>query len=142
PTIKHHGEERGTNKERLERDLVKIMSILDEEPLNHRAIFNLAKCLEGLGNDEWALEAFKLRSEMGGWPEEAWYAKFRLGCLTCLDHFEEGSEILLEAWRDRPWRIEPLRALASFASQVADQAPYPEEEQIFVHRNHYRTQED
>jgi len=142
PLIVHHGEVRGTNSERLEKDVVDILAILDDEPLNHRAIFNLAKALDGLGQKEQAREAFRVRSEMGGWPEEQWYAKYRLGCLECIENFEQGSLILLEAWRDRPWRIEPLRALASFASQAADLAPYPEGEALFVQRKHYRTQED
>lgn len=141
PLIVHHGEERGTNEDRLKRDVNEILRMLDERPLDPRSVFNLAKALEGLGIRDKARDAFQLRSEMGGWPEEAWYAKFRWGCLAMSESFADGADILLEAYRERPWRIEPLRVLAEASTQVADKAPYPEGESLFVQRSHYRKQE-
>jgi glycosyltransferase involved in cell wall biosynthesis len=138
PLIKHYGEEEDFSEARLQRDLDKILPLLDENPLDARSVFNLAKTLDGLGRKEEAKEAFRTRVEMEGWDEEKWYARYRLGRLTAVDDFDAGAQLLLDAWRERPWRIEPLRALAAFATMAADLCPYPYEDSLFVQRSHYK----
>jgi glycosyltransferase involved in cell wall biosynthesis len=141
PLILHHGEEADFSPERLWKDIDKILPLLEENPLDPRSVFNLAKSLDGLGLFEQAKMAFQLRTEMDGWDEEKWYARYRLGRLTAVDDFDAGAGILLDAWRERPWRIEPLRALAAFAAQAADLCPYPYNDSLFVQRSHYRQEE-
>ena len=47
---------------------------------------------------------------------------------------------LFNAYVDRPTRIESLRALAEYATVVADATPYPTLDTIIVHRDLYRDQ--
>ena len=50
---------------------------------------------------------------MGGWDEETFYAKFRLGvCLLNLGAVFEGAGFLWSAWADKPHRAEPMVALS------------------------------
>ena len=138
PLFVHHGDERGFTKERLLRDCKKIIALLKVDPTSSRSVFNLAKALEGLGREEEAIELYRLRTDMGDSPEEAFWSRYRLGCLLTPKYPEEGMETLLQAWRERPWRIEPLRALSKYATDIADRAPYPEEESLFVLRSDYQ----
>lgn len=137
PQIRHHGGERGGTRERLIRDLQKMSEQVRDGSADSRTVFNMAKALEGLGEFDHAKDLFHARTLMGDWDEEVFFARWRLGALTARVDFDEGAKQLLRAWRERPWRIEPLRELARLCHAVADQAPYPKDDMVFVRREDY-----
>lgn len=84
----------------LEADLL-------ENPDNARTIFYLAQTYADLG-DERALDFYARRAEMGGWPEETFYAKYKAAALQ--PNWPDRLAALLAAWEFRPTRLEPLHA--------------------------------
>jgi glycosyltransferase involved in cell wall biosynthesis len=133
--VKHEGK---TTVEKLERDLELLSEEHRHNPLHARTAFYLAQTYRDLGMIPEAISMYRVRANQQGWAEETFYARYRLGCLLC-EHvsFEQGSAELLAAWRMRPTRIEPLRALARSANNVADKAAYPAD-RLFVHRDAYK----
>jgi glycosyltransferase involved in cell wall biosynthesis len=127
--------------EKYVEDAKVLSAALAEDPGNARTVFYLAQSYRDAGNIPAAIQYYRMRAEMNGWDEERWYARFRLGCLL-VEHvdFKLGAEELLRAYRERPHRIEPLRALANSANSVADKAPYPANDKLFVWANHYRSE--
>jgi glycosyltransferase involved in cell wall biosynthesis len=69
-----------------------------------RAIFYTAQSHACLGNDVQAALMYDLRAELNGWEEERWYSLYMAARLR------GDIEGLIEAWRERPWRHEPLSA--------------------------------
>lgn len=126
--------------EKYERDAELLAKHLAEHPNDARTVFYLAQSYRDAGNIPAAIQYYRMRADMNGWAEERWYARFRLGCLL-VEHvdFKQGAEELLRAYRERPSRIEPLRALANSANAVADKAPLPVDDRLFVRASHYRT---
>lgn len=84
----------------LEEDLL-------ENPDNARTVFYLAQTYADLG-DERALDLYARRAEMGGWPEETLYAKYKAATLQ--PNWPDRLAGLLAAWEFRPTRLEPLHA--------------------------------
>lgn len=128
---------------KLERDLELLQRDLIADPANGRTIFYLAQTLANMGRRPEAIRLYDLRAGMGGWEEEAWYARYMAGAVSGNTHW------LLEAYNRRPWRAEPLRELArayrdaglhyaaALFDQQADQLPLPAEDLIHVHEHHY-----
>jgi hypothetical protein len=86
-----------------------------------RAIFYSAECLRFLGRENEAIDLYRERAAMPEFEEESWYAAYRAAELA-------GSrEGLIAAWRRRPWRPEPLKALMRLvASQPNDDVLFKE----------------
>ena len=126
-----------TGVEKLKRDLEVLSVEHARDPLNARTAFYLAQTYFDLDLIPEAIQAYRIRAHMDGWDEETFYARHRLGTLLCeYVSFSEGAQVLLAAWESRPSRIEPLRALANVATNVADKAPYPAD-RLFVHKSAY-----
>lgn len=128
----------GASVEKLERDRELLTEAFRENPGDTRTVFYLARTHDDL--DEWkpAITFYRLRARMGGWQEEVYYSRYRLGCLLCKHvSFAQGADELMGAWRDRPGRIEALRALANAANAVADKASWPTDA-LFVERHAYK----
>jgi Glycosyl transferase family 2 len=142
-TVAHHAD--GYNRaDKYTRDLKLLRASLREEPDNVRTMFYLARTEECLGEIELAVKHFELRSQMGGWEEEAWYAEFSAARLA------PTFEGLFKAYERRPSRIEPLIELAAWLRQneryaaaymVANHAlrvmRYPEGDKLFIDRSCY-----
>ncbi len=125
----------------LRSDEVILREMMMEDPTNPRTVFNLAKCIEGLGKNEEACALYHRRSQMGGLEEECWYAGFKYGALLAkVSSFEDGAYELLKAWSKRPFRAEPLRTLAEYCEHIADKLPLPTGELFFVQRSAYKPQ--
>lgn len=130
-----HPAERQTPKAERYLDLLTVE--FAREPGNPRTVFYLAKTHHQLGNVAAAINFYRLRCAMGGWDEERYYARYQLGCLLAAHvSFEDGADELLRAWKERPARIEALRALANSANNVADKTA-PPDDVLFVHRDLY-----
>lgn len=126
-----------TTVEKLERDLVLLSEEHARNPLDRRTVFYLAQTYYDLDRWEEAVHYYRMRAEMGGWDEEVYFARYRLGCLL-VEHvsFADGAQALLRAWQDHPQRIEALRALAGSATSVANKAPYPTDK-LFIGKPSY-----
>lgn len=136
-TVTHHCD--GSRRpDKLHDDLVLLTAAFAADPTDERTVFYLAQTHRDLANVQEAVSLYRLRTQMGGWDEEVFYARYQLGCLLAANvSFAQGAEELLKAWRERPSRIEPLRALAHAASFIADQAD-PPADALFVHVDQYR----
>lgn len=114
--ITHHGH--GKGRPELERDLALLKPLFEKG--NPRAIFYTAECHRYLGNFTQAKLIYEIRASMDGsenamvklpsWEEERWYAQYQAAYLGW------DIEGLIEAWRARPWRHEPLSAAAYMIS--------------------------
>jgi tetratricopeptide (TPR) repeat protein len=110
--IHHHGDG-GTRVEKFERDLRLLSDELCGDPGNARTVFYLAQTLRDLGRLEEAIDLYRRRASMGGWPEEIFYALYQVGVLTDRAGQRDRAMIaLFDAWNNRPQRAEPLYELA------------------------------
>ena len=104
----------GANRvDKFDRDIRLLLEGLREEPENSRYWFYLAQSYRDAGRKEDAVAAYAKRAGMGGWDEEAWYA--RLQEARCLRDLGENDGFLrqaLAAFNQRPHRAEPLYDLA------------------------------
>jgi len=111
---------------KLERDLELLAPGVDAgEP---RATFYTAETLRYLGLNAPAQMMYGRRARQNGWDEERWYASYQAARLG------RDVEKLLECWRERPWRHEPLSAAAAIVgvdpralgdSLFLEPAPHP-----------------
>lgn len=109
-----------------------------DHPDDARAVFYLARTFADLGLVDLAIQTFSRRLELDGFDEETYYAAYQLGCLLCAHKsIDLGIPQLLRAWRMRPSRVEPLRALANAANNYADRVPKPDDI-LFVDPTAYR----
>lgn len=122
----------GASTEKLERDRKAL------EAEHRRTVFYLARTYEDLGRPLEAIPLYRERAEMGGYPDEAFYARYKLGVLLGENvSFNDAAAELLAAWNMNRARVEPLRALSRLAGSVADKSPVPEG--LFVHADQYRS---
>jgi glycosyltransferase involved in cell wall biosynthesis len=77
-TIIDH-EDGGTRHEKFERDERLLVQGLIDEPGNERYMFYLAQTYQDMGQREKAIEWYRKRAEAGGFEEERWMARLRLG---------------------------------------------------------------
>ncbi len=106
----------GSNRaDKFERDIRLLSKALKHEPENHRYWFYLAQSYRDAGQKTKAAQTYAKRAEMGGWDEEAWYA--RLQQARCLRDLKDDGGFIREAlaaFNQRPQRAEPLYDLARF----------------------------
>ena len=106
----------GSNRvDKFERDIRLLSKALKKEPDNQRYWFYLAQSYRDAGRTAEAAKTYLKRAEMGGWDEEAWYA--RLSAARCLRTLGDEGGFLREAiaaFNQRPQRAEPLYDLARF----------------------------
>jgi tetratricopeptide (TPR) repeat protein len=106
----------GSNRvDKFERDIKLLLDGLQQKPDNTRYWFYLAQSYRDAGQTAEAAETYAKRAEMGGWDEEAWYARWQQGrCLLKLGDERGFLCETLAAFNQRPHRAEPLYDLARF----------------------------
>ena len=106
----------GSNRaDKFERDIRLLKEGLKKQPESTRYWFYLAQSYRDAGQTEKAAETYAKRAAMGGWDEEAWYARLQQArCLRKLG--DEGGFVreALAAFNQRPQRAEPLHDLAKY----------------------------
>jgi len=81
------------------------------QDLRVRYMFYLGETLRNMQKYEEAIEWYSNRAQGGGWDEEVYYAKYRIGtCYECLGEHQLALASYLEAWNHRPSRVEALYA--------------------------------
>lgn len=133
------------------RDAQLLEEALALEPSNARNVFYLAQSYRDAKRPELAIERYRERAGMGGFPEEIWCALYEIGRLMEQQQaaWPETEEAYLNAYRYRPWRAEPLYRIGlhyqskqmfaearPFLAQ-AMQIPLPIQELLFVHSDLY-----
>lgn len=107
---------RNAPTDKYRRDANLLLDYLADHPDDSRSVFYLAQSYFDLGELESALSAYARRANMGGWEEEVYYSKYRVGmCLIGLGRPRgEILDAMLGAWEYRPARAEPLYQLAKW----------------------------
>lgn len=98
-TVTHH-HDGASRSVKHQRDLDLLAA--DAAAGDPRAVFYSAQALECLGRTEEAIALYSMRARMGDFEEEAWLAQIKAADLA------EDVEGLIEGWRRRPQRHEPL----------------------------------
>jgi hypothetical protein len=110
--IVHHGDG-GARADKYTRDLSLLHQDWRDNPGDPRTAFYLARTYDELQQWPEAIKWYDLRVHLGGWDEEVWYAAWRRGAAALANgQTALGISALEAAWRSRPWRAEPLVALA------------------------------
>jgi tetratricopeptide (TPR) repeat protein len=101
---------------RWQRDLKLLERDRKEDPKDPRPHFYLGQTHECLGQYERALAFFESRAEMGGYFDEVYEAKFRIGKMEAkLDRpWAEIQQAYLEAYAHDSRRAEPLYAISEY----------------------------
>ena len=109
--------------EKYSRDAEVLEEALKEEPENTRYQFYLAQSYFDSQQWEKAIEAYQKRIDMGGWAEEVYYSKYRIGICKATMGKDIGEVIasFLDAYNYRPIRAEPLVHIAQMLRQIKEQ---------------------
>ena len=141
---------RSKDPAKYEKDAAILEAALAGDPGNARYAFYLAQSLRDAGKLQRARDWYEKRASMGGWEEEAWYARFQAARMSELlgDESAQVTSAYLRAHEKRPTRAEPLVTLARhfrlrhewnsaylFAS-AAQALPMPED-RLFIDANAY-----
>jgi glycosyltransferase involved in cell wall biosynthesis len=143
--------------EKYARDADLLYSALNNEedpnyePNNVRYQFYLAQSYFDSRQLEKAYEAYEKRVELGGWPEEIWFSKFRMAIIKGMigGNWTEIKELFLDSFEYRPERAEPLyeisrtyRAmnkpkLAYIYAKMGCEVSFPHQDILFIGQDVY-----
>lgn len=103
--------------DKYRRDVKALKKHLRKHPDDARAQFYLARTYIGLQKPDQAIRAFRRRIEMDPdlTSEEGFYSLYQIASMRDMrgDHWLDVARAYQEAWMVRPWRAEPLWALAA-----------------------------
>ncbi len=108
----------GSNRaDKYERDIEMLTQGIKDEPNNSRYHFYLANSYKNINEPEKALTYYLKRAEMGGWPEEVYYALYEAGnCRqkTNSDFETTALPLYLKAFNYRKSRLESLYEIVKY----------------------------
>ncbi|MEM7392018.1 MAG: glycosyltransferase, partial [Verrucomicrobiota bacterium] len=141
---------RSSDPQKFQKDALTLEQALLDEPDNERYVFYLAQSYRDGGNLDRAIEIYQRRFELGGWPEEAWYALYQVAELRHKrgDDWPVVLDAYLKAYAFRPHRAEPLykimqhylykdHHLAHLFGRQAQGIPFPTQDLLFVEKSIY-----
>ena len=100
---------------KLERDVALLTQAILDQPGDARSWFYLAQSYRDLGRFADAADLYHRRTSLGGWEEEAWYARLQFArCLLALGDEANFLRESLYAFNQRPWRAEPIYDIAKY----------------------------
>jgi glycosyltransferase involved in cell wall biosynthesis len=99
-----------TVQEKYAKDAEILRVALEKEPDNTRYMFYLAQSYRDSDQPEKSIEAYQMRVDAGGWPEEVYYSLYMMGRLKerLQRPIEEIMDAYRKAWEYRPSRFEAL----------------------------------
>ena len=107
----------GCKSDKFERDIRLLTQGLRDEPNNERYMFYMAQSHQNIQPQQWdkAIEWYMKRIERGGWYEEVWLSKYKIGqCYEGKGDWDNAFKAYLEAFQYHPTRAEPLSSIASY----------------------------
>lgn len=119
----HDDDGRRTGKLLRYRD--ELEAWLATHPRDPRSLFYLGTTYGALGAHHAAAGVLKRRAEMETDSEEGWYALYAAGAHELACDFEQGALLLVEAFRRRRNRMEPLYLLERACRDIRAQFPQP-----------------
>jgi hypothetical protein len=117
----------GRRLEKLARYRDELEAWLIDHPDDSRSTYYLAQSYYFLGAMAAAAALYTRRASMSNGDVEQWHAMYMAGCSTMAYNFEQGAVMLLEAFRRRPERVEPLHALEQACHMLREKAKVPTE---------------
>lgn len=144
----------GAKGNKAVRDLALLTGGINDtstpDGLRSRYYFYRANTYFDTYQDDKAIDDYKTRIKMGGWVEEVWYSKYRIGQIFCRKgNFDQAAIAFLEAYQHYPkraeslyelvkiYRIRGLQNVAYMFYNTAKQIPYPKDDVLFINRNVY-----
>jgi glycosyltransferase involved in cell wall biosynthesis len=105
---------RSADAQKSRRDALTLEQALLEEPDNSRYVLYLGNSYRDARDYEAALKQYRRRADMGGDPEEVWYALYQAALMRVLldEPWEKTLHGLLQAYASWPMRAEPLYHLS------------------------------
>jgi tetratricopeptide (TPR) repeat protein len=105
-----------SSEEKFLRDVRVLQKELQINPEDSRGQFYLAQSYLHAGHDSKALRAYRKRTRMEGFLEEAFISQLEIGRISIRQGKDEGIVLneLLTAFEMRPARAEPLHELARY----------------------------
>lgn len=133
------------NNNHIERNYNLLTKDYERNPLDSRTLFYLGESAYDLGKNDEALEYYGKRVKIDFFPEEGWYAQYKIGKIyERLKNYEEAEGAFLRAYSKRPTRMEPMFDLAYMLAQKGDNTracvfyemamkiSYPKEDMLFI----------
>ena len=134
------------------RDSAILEEALRHEPENARYVFYLAQSYRDGNEPERAIERYRQRATMGGFPEEVWCSLYQVARLLQSTGADWATVLraYLRAVAYRPHRAEPLYQIGLFHQvrreydlarlffEKAMELPYPAADVLFVETDVYR----
>jgi len=142
---------RSQDPEKYKKDAALLEEALKTEPDNARYWFYLGQSYFDSHDFVNAKRCYERRVQMGGWPEEQFYAAWRVGqCAMALKETDDNVILyMLRAYEIRPNRAESLHNLAEYLrlknkfalaycfAKTAASLPFPANDVLFVFRDVY-----
>jgi tetratricopeptide (TPR) repeat protein len=107
---------RSSDQNKYRKDALIFEQALLDDPKNSRYVFYLAQSYRDCYDYDNAIKNYKKRVEMGGFPEEVFYAQYEVGLCKIRrgDKFEDFIGDLLLAYNLRPQRLEPIHKIVRY----------------------------
>jgi len=161
-TTSRFGREKSKNRWYRDKDL--LLNEHLKNPKDARTVFYLAQTYDCLEDPENARKYYKIRIKTPGWYEENFVTLYRLAQVDenlgnrekdngnmglAEEYYKEAYYYYLEAYQNRPVRVESLIKFAQFCwfhdkkelcymlAKRACEIPYPETDILFVEKNLY-----
>ena len=142
---------RNSDPEKYKKDAVLLEEAIKTDPNNARYWFYLGQSYFDHQNFKESKRCYEKRVSMGGWPEECFYAQWRVGqCAIALKESDEQiAAHMLKAYEFRPQRAEALHNLAQYYrskgrnalgyvfGKASAQIPFPHSDSLFIFKNVY-----
>lgn len=101
----------GSKADKFGRDRILLEKVVQNTPGDSRSWFYLGQTYFDLGMYAEAYDAYSKRVSLGGWDEEVYYSRYRMGsALARQERHSEAILMWLRAWQFRPSRLEALHS--------------------------------
>lgn len=140
----------GSKDDKAERDIRLLEAGLRDDPQNYRYMFYLGNTYRETGRYVEAIAQYEKHRLLQTWDEERWVSLYYIGqCYEELKIWPKALETYLQAYQERPKRVEPLHRIARYYrlndkpclgfpfALAACQVPIPTDESLFLDKSIY-----